>query len=312
GTYHIAARVNRSGGPSYYFGFSGIQSGSLTTNLGNLTVTDTTPPRCSTNLTTANISSSSLTWVWDSPFTDDLDHLSVSLNGSFLTNLSAPATTFTVDDLAPASCYELTIECADAAGNVNLTRVNTTACTMPAPDTLPPGSVTNLRCTDIRPDSLTWEWDDPADTDFSHVLVYLDGVFTANVSTGTEMFVAADLLPGTRHTLGTLTIDVRGNLNTTWVNATAVTDQRGERHSSSHSGSSSVRPASATPSPTAPPVAIDERPLQPPLTLPDTPPFSPVGDHPSPLPPASSLSLITALLSLAAAILVMTILRREQ
>ncbi|MDD5418987.1 MAG: NosD domain-containing protein, partial [Methanomicrobiaceae archaeon] len=81
------------------------------------------------------------------------------------------------------------------------------------PDTTPPGPVTGLGETATAPDSITWEWTDPADADFSRVMVYLDGVFQANVTAGVESYTATGLSPSTAYEIGTRTVDASGNEN---------------------------------------------------------------------------------------------------
>jgi hypothetical protein len=84
----------------------------------------------------------------------------------------------------------------------------------------PPGSITNLR---VRNGTtwLNWSWTNPADLDFSHVMVYRDGEWQANVTAG--WYKATGLEPDTEYELGTRTVDVAGNVNGTWVNGTGRT-----------------------------------------------------------------------------------------
>ena len=91
-------------------------------------------------------------------------------------------------------------------------------------DTTPPGPVTGLRETATTPDSVTWEWTDPIDADFSVVKVYLYGVFQADVNAGTETYQATGLAPSTEYEIGTRTVDSTGNENPSWVNDTATTE----------------------------------------------------------------------------------------
>jgi len=53
--------------------------------------------------------------------------------------------------------------------------------------------------------------------------VYFDGVYVENVATGTKTFTA--LAPSTQHEIGTQTVDTSGNVNATWVNQTATTQE---------------------------------------------------------------------------------------
>lgn len=88
----------------------------------------------------------------------------------------------------------------------------------------PPAGVTGLNATAVTKDSLTWAWTDPSTPTFSHVIVYLDGVFRQNVTAGTGTWKATGLLPGTPHTIATRTASAGGLVNQTWVNHTAWTE----------------------------------------------------------------------------------------
>ncbi len=88
---------------------------------------------------------------------------------------------------------------------------------------VPPASITNLTNTTYQPDLITWTWTDPSTAGFDHVLVYLDGVFQANVTNGIQTFTATGLSPGTAYTIGTRTVGTTGIINGTWVNQTART-----------------------------------------------------------------------------------------
>ncbi|MDI6813839.1 MAG: NosD domain-containing protein [Desulfitobacteriaceae bacterium] len=99
---------------------------------------------------------------------------------------------------------------------------------------LPFGSITNLHNTTYLPTSITWAWNDPVDADFDHVMIYLDGVFVNNVSRGIENYTATHLMPNTTYSIGTHTADRSGNINTTWVNATAKTTVKGDFNGNSY------------------------------------------------------------------------------
>jgi outer membrane protein assembly factor BamB len=87
----------------------------------------------------------------------------------------------------------------------------------------PPTGVTNLQNATYQPTQIRCTWSDPGSIDFSHVMVYLDGVFQANVTAGTEAWTAKDLAPSTAYTIGTRTVGISGRVNETWVNHTATT-----------------------------------------------------------------------------------------
>lgn len=88
----------------------------------------------------------------------------------------------------------------------------------------PPAGVSGLHSTGTEPDSITWEWTDPATDDLSHVLVFLDGVFQQIVGKGTERYTATGLSSGTAYTVGTKTVGENGMINQTMVTDTAWTE----------------------------------------------------------------------------------------
>ncbi len=94
----------------------------------------------------------------------------------------------------------------------------------------PPTGVTDLRNATYQPTQIRWTWNDPGSIDFSHVMVYLDGVFQENVTAGKEAWTAKDLAPSTAYTIGTRTVGVSGLASETWVNHTAMTSSLSISH----------------------------------------------------------------------------------
>ncbi|ASJ02686.1 hypothetical protein A3L09_05160 [Thermococcus profundus] len=92
-------------------------------------------------------------------------------------------------------------------------------------DTTPPGTVRNLRH-EVGSDYILWTWENPDDKDFDEALVYIDGEFEGGTADGE--WLLDGLSPGETHTIGILTNDTSGNVNTTWVNDTATTPSPSE------------------------------------------------------------------------------------
>jgi len=90
-------------------------------------------------------------------------------------------------------------------------------------DSTPPASITNLTNVSYAQTHINWTWTDPADLDFVHVSVWMDGVFKDNVSKGMQFYNATGFALDTEHTIATRTVDTSGNINQTWVNHTART-----------------------------------------------------------------------------------------
>ncbi len=85
----------------------------------------------------------------------------------------------------------------------------------------PPASVMELNESSVRYTWINWTWINPTDPDFSHVIVYLDGVWRTNVSN--NYYNATGLDSNTSYTISTHTVDTSGMINSTWVNDTAKT-----------------------------------------------------------------------------------------
>ena len=81
-------------------------------------------------------------------------------------------------------------------------------------------SVTNLRESATGTSWITWTWTNPA-TDFSHVMIYIDGTFIT--TTTSQSYNATGFAEGTVHTIGTQTVDTNGNVNPTVVSDQATT-----------------------------------------------------------------------------------------
>ena len=99
----------------------------------------------------------------------------------------------------------------------------TSNATMHIVDDTPPASITGLYNLTTEQSRIHWTWTDPADADFAEVMIYLDGAFKMNVSKGVRNYTATGLNPDTNYTIGTHTVDDKGNVNQTRVNDTART-----------------------------------------------------------------------------------------
>ena len=84
-----------------------------------------------------------------------------------------------------------------------------------------PASVTNLKETAIGTGWITWEWTNPMDADFSHVMIFIDGAFIANTSN--NYYNATGLAENTLYTIGIKTVDTAGNINHVTISSQATT-----------------------------------------------------------------------------------------
>ncbi|KQC04559.1 MAG: hypothetical protein APR53_10340 [Methanoculleus sp. SDB] len=183
---------------------------------------DSTPPGYVTGLANTTYLPTSITWTWTDPGDGDFAKVMVYLDNAFRANVTAGTQAFTASSLSASTAYTLSTRTVDTHENVNATWVNDTATTAAA-DLTPPAGITGLANTTYLPSLITWTWTDPGDGDFARVMVYLDGAFSANVTAGVQSFTAPGLTPDTLHAIGTRTVDASGNVNASWVNATART-----------------------------------------------------------------------------------------
>ena len=89
-------------------------------------------------------------------------------------------------------------------------------------------------------------WTNPEDDDFSHTIVYLDGIWKTNTSDA--YYNATSLNPDTTYEISTHTVDINENVNPAWVNQTAATlavpnsapDTPGDPYPSTHAPDLSI------------------------------------------------------------------------
>ncbi len=85
------------------------------------------------------------------------------------------------------------------------------------------GSVTDLKNVSYAPNYIKWTWKDPTDNNFSRVMIYINGAFKTNVTKGIENYNATNLKQNTDYSIGTRTVDKKGNISSEWKNDSART-----------------------------------------------------------------------------------------
>jgi|GEM_PF-468716 len=105
---------------------------------------------------------------------------------------------------------------------------NFTTQAPPPGDTTPPTSIKALINTSFEPNYINWSWIDPDDSDFSKVMIYIDGLFQKNVSKGYQSYTASGLTGSADYTISTRTVDTSGNMNQTWLTHIARTAEEQE------------------------------------------------------------------------------------
>ncbi len=199
--------------------------------IDNIFFSNDAPPASITNLHNVSYAPTYINWTWIDPADLDFSKVMIYLDGIFQTNVSKGIQYYNATSIIGGATYTLTAgrsytlsgRTVNTLGNINSTLVSHTAWTSPL-DTTPPASVTNLTNTSFAPDYINWTWTDPKDIDFAEVMIYLDGTFKTNVSKRVQYYNATGFSPDTRHTIATRTVDTPGNINQTWVNHTAITE----------------------------------------------------------------------------------------
>ncbi|WP_214044757.1 hypothetical protein, partial [Methanomethylovorans sp.] len=208
-----------------------IVSGSVTTK-----ITDRTPPATVTDLHVSGIGTNWVHWEWMKPNDPDLSHAMIYIDNVFVTNTSDVF--YNATGLAEGTTYTIGIKTVDTSGNINHNIVSGSVTTK-ITDRNPPATVTDLHVSDIGTNWIHWEWTNPTDADFIHVMVYIDGVLVTN--TQDNHYNATGFLEGTVHTIGIQTVDTAGNINpatmtdqaTTWTRDTTPPATVTDLHASS-------------------------------------------------------------------------------
>jgi PKD repeat protein len=180
---------------------------------------DLTPPGPVTGLNETAVGSGWINWAWTNPTDLDFNHVELWVNGSFIANTSAAA--YNVTGLSASTTYQVEVITVDNVGNRNTPGVTDLATTAAGPDITPPGPVTGLGETAVGTDWINWAWTNPADLDFNHVELWLNGTNVANTSASS--YNATSLSANTTYQLTAITVDNVGNRNTPGVSDTATT-----------------------------------------------------------------------------------------
>lgn len=143
-------------------------------------------------------------------------------------NVSTPGTFIIINVTAIGSTGQARInlsriKISDPGGNYPPMNIMNGSVTITAIslDITPPASVDNLNNIRFSRECINWTWTDPQDQDLAKVMVYLDGLYQNDVIKGVQYFNAI-VAPGT-YTIGTRTVDINGNRNSTMVTHTAST-----------------------------------------------------------------------------------------
>jgi chitodextrinase len=170
-------------------------------------IADTTAPNDVTNLTTSNLSTTSVTLNWTASSSSDVVGYDIFNGVSLIT--STASTSYTVTGLTHSTQYTLTVKSKDGAGNTSSgTSVTFTTVT---PDTTAPDNVTNLTTSNVTQTSLTLNWAASVSSDVASYDVYNGATLLGNV-TGTTYNVSG-LTASTQYTFHIRAKDGSNNIS---------------------------------------------------------------------------------------------------
>ncbi len=176
---------------------------------------DTTPPSVPSGLsaTATNCSQIDLSW---NPSTDTggsgLNGYKVYRNGSFLKQVSAPATTLSDTGLTASTQYTYQVSAIDNAGNESARSVPCSAATTACPDTFPPTTPTGLTVIPLASNKMSLSWDPSVDTGGSGMAgyhVYRDGSHIG--ATADTTYLDEGLAPNSQYCYSVAAYDSAGN-----------------------------------------------------------------------------------------------------
>ena len=173
---------------------------------------DITPPSTIHNLN-HETESFWILWKWTKLFEPDFNHTEIYLNGIFITNISAPQNYYNATGLTPNTQYAISTRTVDTSGNINLTWVNDTATTLPAPCANPPiiTIISPVNETTYNIDSVNLNYSVNEPTTWQGYS--LDGSANITLHENTTLTGLTDGL----HTLTVYANDTSGNMNSSTV-----------------------------------------------------------------------------------------------
>jgi len=173
------------------------------------TPADTTNPTKPSNLTVANITTTSCTLTWTGS-TDDVGVTGYNIyRNSILVGSSTTAVTFNLTGLTPDTANNLTVRAIDAAGNLSAASVALVVQTLPNPPSVPTGlAVTNLRPASFK---LTWTASTGGTGGIAGYDVYLNGTHIGFPVT--RSLSLSGLTPATTYNLTVTSRDTAGHVS---------------------------------------------------------------------------------------------------
>lgn len=186
---------------TYYYNYS------VTISYEEYPSPDTTPPANVTNLTTSNVTSTSLTLNWSPSISGDVASYDIFIGSTRVGNVSAA--TYNITGLTANTQYTFTVKAIDAVGNV-ANGTNVTITTALPPDTTPPENVTNLVISNLTETSLLLNWTASSSVDVAFYEIYRDSTQLTMITQ--TSYAITGLTPGATYIFTVKAKDSSGNL----------------------------------------------------------------------------------------------------
>ncbi len=182
---------------------------------------DITAPTAPGNLTSSNITSSSVQLSW----TASTDNVAVTgydiyKDGTLMINTTG--TSYVVNGLSASTNYSFYVKAKDAAGNISAASNTVNITTLAAPDTQAPTAPSSLAASNISSTSLVLNW--TASTDNVGVAGY--DIYKDGINTGTTVntsYTVSGLTPSTSYSFYVKAKDAAGNISAASNTVNAVT-----------------------------------------------------------------------------------------
>jgi PKD repeat protein len=214
--------------PTHIYSFAGTFTVSLTasntystdtmTKVDYIVVSSPLPPAPVANFTGTPLTGDSpLLVTFTDLSTGTIDSWSWNFGDGNTSTTSSPSHTY-----AFSGTFDVSLQVTNTGGSDTMTKTGYITVTT---DITPPDSITNLTGTPTSScDGIVWTWTDPTTADFSHILAWLNGVAVGNVSKGVQRITLSGLGANTTYQVSSKTVDTHGNVNATFVNASATTN----------------------------------------------------------------------------------------
>jgi subtilisin family serine protease/chitodextrinase len=172
---------------------------------------DTEAPTAPTNLSSSNVTESSVDLTWDASSDNvGVDHYTVFKDGSSVGTTSN--TSYSVTGLNAGTTYTFTVKAEDAAGNVSSASNAIDVTTNSSADTEAPTAPTNLASSNVTESSVDLTWDASSDNvGVDHYTVFKDGSSVG--TTSNTSYSVTGLNAGTTYTFTVKAEDAAGNVS---------------------------------------------------------------------------------------------------